>query len=357
MIFTFNKGLTFLLNLVIFSLLKLLPIIILLYILRKIYKSKNTEYSYKIFDFDFNGYCIIIYLFCYFSVILWIRIKCFSQTTDLKLIINFFKEKYVTLYSLTTIINITIFLLLLLCVIYFFSILHKFFIKQITKRFLILQVNSNIDLSPYVLFVLERKINNILSQIIDYLFNSQIVINFIWKLSYRSVNFIIMVMPTIILYLFFTYEMLFNNFVITPNFYRYLFFYFIYHTYKKTSLFIADTDLGLNHILFRMYYKEKSIRYVNIPQEYQKVILRYIQLGLHRNMKKNPEPLLDNIFGEFCYYINQNCEFHLTTNGEYINNDSSFCDVITKEDIIIYPYYYTQNFIKTSLRILFGENK
>ena len=143
--------------------------------------------------------------------------------------------------------------------------------------------------------------------------------------------------------------------VLNPNFYKYLFFYFIYHVYKKISIFISDTDIGLNYILFRMYYKEKSIMYVNIPKEYQQVILRYIELGLHRNMKKHPELLLDNILGEFCYYINNNCEFHLTKNNEYINNDFSFIEITNKLDTPIYPYYYTIKFYKFLMKLLYGN--
>lgn len=362
MIFTTNTLLNFFLNLISIWVLKLLPIIILLiilYILHRIHNIKNTEYAYKIYDFDFNGFCIASYLLCYICLILWVRIKCFSQTTDLKLYINLFKEKYLTSNFYDTLINIIILIIIFVCVIYFFRILQKFFIKQIIKRFLILQINYNINLSPYTIFVWERKLNNFMSKMIDILYHSysEPVVNFIWKISYRIVNFIIIILPHLFLYVFFIYELLFNNFIITPNFYKYLFFYFIYRAYKRSSAFIADTDIGLNYILFCMYYKEKSIMYVNIPQEYQKVILRYIELGLHRNMKKNPEPLLDNVLGEFCYYISQNCEFHLTNNGEYANNEFSFYEITNKYDTIFYPHHYLIKVCTFINKILFGSQK
>lgn len=361
MIFTSNPLLNFTIKLIIILFMKILPIILIAYILyfiRKIYERKNVEYSYKIFDFDFNGFCIFSYFLGYFCLLLWIRISYFSQTTDLKLVIKIFKEKYIMSYYLDTLINIIFFFILLLCIIYFFKLLHKFFIKQIVKRFLILQVNFNFDLSSYTLFTLERKINNTLSKVIDFIFHtySEKVINFIWRTSYKINHFIFTILPTLALYIFFIYEILFNNFVITPNFYKYLLFYFLYYIYKNISIFIANTDIGLNYILYRMYYKEKSIMYVNIPKEYQHVILRYIQLGLHRNMKKNPEPLLDNVLGEFCYYMSHNCEFHLTKNGEYCNNEFSFIDTTNKTDTIIYPYHYTIKFYRTIYKLLYGKN-
>ena len=302
-----NPLLNFIINLLIILLLKILPIILFLFIiyfLRNISIKKNTEYSYKIFDFDFNGFCIIIYFLFYFCLVLWIRINYFSQTTDLKQIIKSFKEKYLIENSFDTLVNILILFSFLLCVIYLVKILHSFFIKQIIKRFLILQINSNLDLSSYSLFILERKMDKFLSKTINYCrcYCSEKTINIMWKIGYKGNHFIVTIFPTIFLYLFFAYEIIFNELVITPNFYKYLFFYFIYHVYKRISLFISDTDWGLNLILYRMYYKEKSIKYVNIPKDYQDVILRYIQLGLNRNMNKYPEPLLDNILGEFVYY-------------------------------------------------------
>ena len=83
----------------------------------------------------------------------------------------------------------------------------------------------------------------------------------------------------------------------------------------------------------------------------------YIELGLHRNMKKNPEPLLDNVLGEFCYYMSQNCEFHLIENGEYTNNEFSFHEITTKHDTIIYPYHYSIKFYNFLNKILFGSSK
>ena len=68
-----------------------------------------------------------------------------------------------------------------------------------------------------------------------------------------------------------------------------------------------------------------------------------------------PEPLLDNILGEFCYYISCNCEFHLAQNGEYINNDFSFIEFTNKHDTIIHPYAYTVKFYTWFLKIIYGN--
>ena len=129
MTFTHNTLLNFAINLIIIYSLKLLPIIILffvLYFLRKINKIKNTEYSYKILDFDFNGFCIIFYVLCYFCLILWIRFKYLSHSTDLKLYAIVFKEKYLISYSLDSLINLIFFVLLLMCIFYFFRFFFNF---------------------------------------------------------------------------------------------------------------------------------------------------------------------------------------------------------------------------------------
>ena len=136
----------------------------MLYLLRKIYNIKNKEYSYKIYDFDFNGFCIFIYLLWYVCFVLWIRINGFSQTTDLKLIINLLKEKCLSSHFIETLINSIIMLITILCLIYFIRNLHKFFLKQLTKRFLIIHVlyYYHLDLSYYNLLSWPRRISLLL---------------------------------------------------------------------------------------------------------------------------------------------------------------------------------------------------
>ena len=55
--------LNYIINLVIilsYKILLLISLLFMLYLLRKMYNIKNKEYSYKIYDFDFNGFCIFI---------------------------------------------------------------------------------------------------------------------------------------------------------------------------------------------------------------------------------------------------------------------------------------------------------
>ena len=99
-----------------------------------------------------------------------------------------------------------------------------------------------------------------------------------------------------------------------------------------------------------MYYKQKTIKYINIPKDYQDVIIRYISLNLQRNLIKYPEPLLDDVLGAFYFKINAECAFFLVETiekGFYSNEQGDhFLEINENVDINIYDFYFTKKIYK-----------
>ena len=197
--------------------IKILPILIMLslnFCLYKIYNKKAKEYDFKIFDFDFNGFCIITYFLIYLYIIFWYKISYINKTTDLKPFIIYIKN-----LCCFTLKQTILFILIIICFIYIIRIIHKFFKKELKKRFLVLQITyDKINITPYLLQTIKQQVDKLL-----------------------------------------------------------------------TRVFIDETDYGINKILFNMYYKQKTIKYINIHKEYQNVIMRYISLNLQRNLIKYPD--------------------------------------------------------------------
>lgn len=336
--------------------LKILPILIMLVItfcLYRIYNKNVKEYDYKIFDFDFNGFCIITYFLAYLYIIFWYKVSYINKTTDLKPVIIFIKKIYYTNSCFFTLKQIILFILIIICFIYIIKIIHKFFRKELKKRFLVLQITYNkINITPYLLQAIKQQCDTLLTRVFikyDFLLSKKIG-NFLWKLSLSNNNFIFYKMPSIILILFFFYIIFFNDYVLTPSFYKYLLFYFFYYNYKNISIFIDETDYGINKILFNMYYKQKTIKYINIPKDYQDVIIRYISLNLQRNLIKYPEPLLDDVLGAFYFKINTECAFFLIETiekGFYSNEQGDhFLEINANIDTTIYDFYFTKKICK-----------
>lgn len=351
-----NPLFTFSIKILFVFFLEILPILIMLVItfcLYRIYNKNVKEYDYKIFDFDFNGFCIITYFLTYLYIIFWYKVSYINKTTDLKPFINFAKEIYLTKFSFFILKRIILFILIIICFIYIIKVIHKFFRKELKKRFLVLQITYNkINITPYLLQAIKQQCDTLLTRVFikyDFLLSKKIG-DFLWKLSLSNNNFIFYKMPSIILILFFFYIIFFNDYVLTPSFYKYLLFYFFYYNYKNISIFIDETDYGINKILFNMYYRQRTIKYINIPKDYQDVIMRYISLNLQRNLIKYPEPLLDDVLGAFYFKINAECAFFLVETiekGFYSNEQGDhFLEINENVDINIYDFYFTKKIYK-----------
>ena len=90
-----NPLFTFSIKILFVFFLEILPILIMLVItfcLYRIYNKNVKEYDYKIFDFDFNGFCIITYFLAYLYIIFWYKVSYINKTTDLKPVIIFIKN-------------------------------------------------------------------------------------------------------------------------------------------------------------------------------------------------------------------------------------------------------------------------
>lgn len=117
-------------------------------------------------------------------------------------------------------------------------------------------------------------------------------------------------------------------------------FYTIYYIYKKFCFFTCYSDWDLNPILFEMYYKQRSIWYVNIPVEYQESIRRYIKNGLTRNPDRDIDPLLDNTIGGFGFAMMCECRFVSEDGLTYKGGPGEFVEETTgdRKDIK-FPFF------------------
>ena len=349
-------------------LLLILSVLLFIWVLRQILHFKPSEYRYRIKHFFFNWLLVLTYILSYLGVILWLRIEYINTKTDLKPYITKLKEFY-TNTNIFYFIKVVMFLLLIiLIIVMIMACVHKFFIIQLSKRFLILYIKiiceMKIDLSKYLLlfqlrYLCEKIVLYFLRKLFDDMLEKKYntFANILWQLLWRMIKHAIMTLPTIMLYVLLLYNIFKNNCVISEGFHKYLLFYFIYFTYKRINFFLDETDHTLNSILYRMYYLEKTYWYVNIPKPYQEVIARYLDLGLSRNLKRNPEYLLDKTIGHYSFFMETECCFHSMDGYSYTNGSNSFTEENNSRKDVIIDYSSMINFFfylkENIIRILF----
>lgn len=237
-----NPLIIYICNIVLYLFLRLLDTgiyLIILYFLIKIKKKqrKPHDYKYKIHDFEFNVLCIFVYISGYFGFIFWLRDHCINNTTDLKQLYNDFIQKYISENMLDNIVIISNILLLLLIALNLLEIINDFFLIQLKKRWLI--INAKLDcllnfekIKPFYEF------KKVLKDYIQIFIKNDKHRNTIWHIQHRLITFF----PTLFLCIFLFTELYFNNGILTPTFYKYLLFYFIYHTLWKIKKFMGDSD-------------------------------------------------------------------------------------------------------------------
>ncbi len=85
--------------------------------------------------------------------------------------------------------------------------------------------------------------------------------------------------------------------------------------YKRFCNFFKHTVLFVDEMLYNMYYKSYSIKYVNIPKTWEHRIYQYVHKGLHNDIES-----IDNLFTqEFVNLIAQEHTFRTSDGITYIN--------------------------------------
>lgn len=157
-----------------------------------------------------------------------------------------------------------------------------------------------------------------------------------------------MTVPTIILIIYFIYEIKYNNYVLSTNFQKYLLFYFLYTIYKRFSIFYERSDKFICQMVYEMYYKQGSVMYVNIPDELEDVVYDFVDDGLYRDPKIKPVPSIDDILGQFYLEISINHKYISEDRYVYKNaNGMGFVEENnTRYDVKLNEYIYLRKLYK-----------
>lgn len=266
---------------------------IIIILVKKLFvKSENQEYKYfyifKIKDFFFTIFLVLIYFIIFVFLIFYLRISKMGSIIDLKPQIIFLKLLYEQGYYL----ELIILFLVIVCVVFIFMHIFKMvkntLIIELLKIHLYLSFPKNQNIfndSIYFIFVkwfLENmSLNNLLEYILKPLTFLALLIentklesvwshyeiyrihsflyNYIFNIQY---NFLLI--PIIIIY-----DLYYNNYTISIIF-NFLPFYFIYLLWFNFQHFwIKDNAYhfrSLIKIIYDLYYNKRTIKYLNIDK-------------------------------------------------------------------------------------------
>ena len=323
-------------------------------------KEKTRDlFKFELNFFFFNWVYIYIYIFGYFAVVIYIRIYYINYMLDLKPLINKLKifcinKPFIDLWFLIIIGSLSF---ILFIIIMFF--IHRFFIKQLLKRFLILTPFLHYKkFTNYGLYAIENIIDSFWMKLVAYI-AKHVNLIFEKELTMRrmflSINkFLLFVFPTIFLFMFFLYDLNFNDYVLSKNFFKYLLFYVIFSIYKRLSIFLETQDSFINKMLYNIYYKKKSILYVNIPDHLEQIVYNYVDSYLYVNPYQLPKELDD--FSFYHAIITEHI-FRSTDGFLYKNNtDQFFYEKNNKNyDVVLYNYEKLKKLYIKLNQILFGN--
>ena len=345
-------------------LLKIVFIIFCLhYIIIKTYFEHNLKnqplstflYKYKITNFTVTNIYCHLYIMVTSIILIYIYYRILTIPIDLKLQIRNLLH-FCTGVDIWNTLLITI-LLCLLCYILLdiFIKINRFFIKELKSIYLIYEYMGEIYIDddyegqepspaqyiikskvflwkPLIINVFRTTAYFFLHRVIYYCVEF-IIVDTLWdkrrgpilkalfddtkkeeytKFFYKILKFIFYKLFSYFIILFFLYELIFNNFVLSLVFNHCLFIYILYSIYKKASHFICNTNKDLNSMIFNMYYKSRSIKYVNIPLDFQLIVYHYIFGGLQIPLTlTNKKQIRDRFFIEIMLK-------HLYTTEDYI---------------------------------------
>jgi hypothetical protein len=123
------------------------------------------------------------------------------------------------------------------------------------------------------------------------------------------------IIPTLLLVILFMYDLWYNNLIITKVFY-YLIFYSIFNIWKRYSDFLENYDRMLGEILFDLYYRDDTIMYVNLPDEWENLLHEFVNNGLQNYNKDLDTVAMYLEIGQY-KYISKDGRFYWNSTGGF----------------------------------------
>ena len=259
---------------------------------------------------------------------------------------NNIKKLCTAVDKLNTILLIILVFLIVVLFIYIWYKLHSFFVKEIIKRFLFITANEDpnnkdinnsaaiklLKIREKTLWKLQSKVFHKIQDICGIFYKQIKDERKILKIESWLSCKIVFSIPTYFIIGYFVYELFYNNYTLSTTYNKTLFIYGLYMIYVRISNFTYYTDSMLNVLIFNMYYRFWSIKYVNIPENWQNIIYKYVEDGLYRDIEKQYDPDFDDIGGDFFIvidikhtYTTKDGKCYKNQSGEYFieeNNDS-----------------------------------
>ena len=325
-----------------FWIIKIILILILIGIfigIKYLFKpNKKDLYKYQIKHFYINWIIIGIYISFFIIFLFYLRIIR-SLGLDLKPILNQIHNIYVGNSLLNNIYIVIIVIILIGILLRLLKYIIKLFLMQLYKRHIFLlhavtfynfklKTNrilyngisfyffsnlSNLYLKNYIFGKIVR--NNVLYSMGRLLKFPTITLNsYLIKLG-NFILFLLKIVPTFIIVLLVVYDIWYNNLIITKVFY-YLIFYSIYNIWKRYSDFLENYDDTLGEILFNLYYREDTVMYVNMPDEWEDLLYEFIDKGL-QNYNTDIDTLAMYLEVNTKYkYLSKDGRFYWRSDGE-----------------------------------------
>lgn len=330
------------------SFLQILIILLLSFFLYNFYKKyikqhsndiRDDLYKYKTNNFMLNKIYIFSYISMHTAIILFLRTKYLNKTINLY-------QQYVNILQLctaptylNTLLLIIIILLAILIIIFIWVKINRFFITELIKGYIIFIVDrktpsfarrwgliNKVTLDT-LRFVLVEITMDVVRNILPSLYTEsgyQFLKKFYNFLCYSFFSWFIIA--------FFFQQLWFNSFILTPIFNQTLLVYTIYTIYKRFCNFFKHTDPFVDEMLFNMYYKSYSIKYVNIPKEWEHAVYQYIHKGLYND----DESVYNLSSTDFAMLIAKKHTFRTSDGITYINSmgDSFIEDPNIDKDLL-----------------------
>lgn len=338
-------------------LIKIIIIIISIWLSYKIgllfKKNSQALYQYKIKYFRLNLTICILFIIFFFLFIFVVRTRFLDK--DINLLEIFYEYK--VLISPLSNINIILFSLTILSLIFLFAAILKeiqtYLINQIIKCYLYLFFGTSkgtkiitsiqeISLSNLIVFPMTDFIKKIAEKTntVKYIINNG---QKPYKTLLKVCHVIVMQLPTIIICIYFFYELKFNSGILSSKFNSWFFMYLLYNIYKRITNYIIYSDHTINEMVFNMYYRDRSIKYANMPKSWEKAIYDYVDNGLSWTAEEaqqfneaiNIFEFFDGIFWKYTWKSSDGYIYSNLNNEAFIEENNSSVDLVK------YPYHNT----------------
>lgn len=303
-------------------------------------KSTKDLYIYKIKSFTISILYVIIYVLFNFYIVIYMRSTLLYKEIKLKNAVSFLAE-FVNLNTLFELAIIVMFLLLLIInIMLVFKAAYHLLLTECKKCFLYYLFDDSVQsdtLYDYINLGTTFGLTSARSPI----YHLAKIFNFHdddWHNLLYYIRYSVYKLPLHFLIVFFIYEIIFNDFTLSITFNTYLFVFLLYSYWNKTSEFLYNTDSTINKKLFNMYYRAYSIKYVNLPLEWENIIYKYVTDGLYRDHHLivttfQNEDSFDSNFGLKRENIILMFHTYTTKNGVlYTNKNNDYFEEIPNHD-------------------------